>query len=211
MVDAQCSSILVEDQGKIVGIWTERDALALDLSTPESGQSPISRLMSSPVMTIHIDTSIGEAALRFRRENVRHFLVIDESGEHKGIVSQSDVVLNQGIQYYISLRDVKSVFGRKLLILPYTMPASSVILEMQRGNFDAIVIETPDGGHGILTERDVVKLIGSGQPAVTAGELATFPLISIPASTSLYQARKRFVEHIIRHLASAMTTATCWA
>ena len=200
MVDARCSSILIEDQGEIVGIWTEHDALALDLSTPESGQLPISLLMSSPVRTIHIDTSIGEAALRFRRENVRHFLVIDESGEHKGIVSQSDVVLKQGIQYYISLRDVNSVFGRKLLILPFTMPASTAIREMQQRKFDAIVIERPHGGHGILTERDVVKLIGSGQPAATVGELATFPLISIPAGASLYQARKRFIEHNIRHL-----------
>ena len=200
MVDAQCSSILVEDKGKIVGIWTERDALAVDVSSGGAVQLPISLLMSSPVRTIHIDTSIGEAALRFRRENIRHFLVIDESGKHQGIVSQSDVVLNQGIQYYISLRDVKSVFGRKLLILPYTMPASSVILEMQRGNVDAMVIEGPDGGHGILTERDVVKLIGSGQPDVSVGQLATFPLMSIPASSSLYQARKQFIENHIRHL-----------
>jgi len=67
MVDAQCSSILVEDKGKIVGIWTERDALAVDVSSGGAVQLPISLLMSSPVRTIHIDTSIGEAALRFRR------------------------------------------------------------------------------------------------------------------------------------------------
>lgn len=200
MVEAQCSSILVEDKGKIVGIWTEHDALAVDLSVRESGQLPISLSMSSPVKTIHIDTRIGEAALRFRRENVRHFLVIDDSGEPKGIVSQSDVVINQGVEYYIALRDVKSVFSRKLLILPSTMLSAQAIQEMQQGNFDAIVVEGPEGGHGILTERDVVRLIGSGRPAVTVGELATFPLISIPASSSLYQARKQFVENNIRHL-----------
>lgn len=43
MSEAKCSSILVESKGKVVGIWTEHDALALDLSNPECGQSPISK------------------------------------------------------------------------------------------------------------------------------------------------------------------------
>ncbi|HUW37248.1 MAG TPA: diguanylate cyclase [Rhodocyclaceae bacterium] len=200
MIEAQRSSILVEDQGKIVGIWTERDALTVDFSAPEPDQSPVSLSMSSPVKTIHIDTCIGEAASQFRRENVRHFLVIGESGEPKGVVSQSDVVINQGVEYYLSLRDVKSVFSRKLLILPSTTPAPFGIREMRRGNFDAIVVKGPEGGHGIFSERDVLRLIGASPPVCTIGELATFPLISIPASSSLYQARKQFSENNIRHL-----------
>lgn len=196
----QCSSILVEGEGQIVGIWTERDALAIDLSTPGSGQVPISRSMSSPVKTIHIDTSLGDAALQFRRDNVRHFLVLDEAGEPKGIVSQTDVVINQGIEYYIALRDVKSVFRRKLLILPGSMPASKAILEMGQGGFDAVVVAALDGGQGIFTERDAVRLIGSDRPPVSIGELATFPLLTIPQSSSLYQARKHFIEKNIRHL-----------
>jgi len=200
MVEAQRSSILVVDQGKIVGIWTERDALTVDFSAPELGQSPISLSMSSPVRTIHIDTCIGDAATRFRRENVRHFLVIDDLGESKGILSQSDLVINQGVEYYLSLRDVKSVFSRKLLILPSTILAPQAILEMQQGNYDAIVVEGMEGGYGILSERDVLRLIGAGRPVGTIGELATFPLVSIPVSSSLYQARKQFSENKIRHL-----------
>lgn len=200
MAEMQCSSILVEDEGQFVGIWTERDALAIDLSTPGSGLAPISRSMSSPVKTIHIDTSLGDAALQFRRDNVRHFLVFDETGEPKGIVSQTDVVINQGVEYYIALRDVKSVFRRKLLILPGGMLASKAILEMGQGGFDAVVVAAPDGGQGIFTERDAVRLIGSGRSPVTIGELATFPLVTISQSSSLYQARKHFIEKNIRHL-----------
>ncbi len=200
MAEMQCSSILVEDEGQIVGIWTERDALAVDLSAPGSSQAPISRSMSSPVKTILIDTSLGDAALQFRRDNVRHFLVIDDSGEPRGIVSQSDVVINQGVEYYIALRDVKSVFRRTLLILPGTLLASKAILEMGQGGFDAVVVAAPEGGLGIFTERDAVRLVGSDLPSVTVGELATFPLVTIPQSSSLYQARKQFIDKNIRHL-----------
>src|SRR3990167_6062650 len=90
MVDEQCSSILIEDEGRIAGIWTEQDALAVDLSDPEIFHAPISQLMSSPVKTIDVDTRIGAAALRFRDEKIRHLLVLDPSGKRRGIVSQSD-------------------------------------------------------------------------------------------------------------------------
>ncbi len=200
MAQAQCSSILVEDGGRIVGIWTERDALAVDLTEPGSDQVPISRSMSAPVKTLPIDTSLGDAAMHFRRDNVRHFLVVDEAGEPRGIVSQSDVVINQGVEYYVALRDVKSVFRRKLLILPGTMLASKAILEMALGSFDAVVVAGPDGGRGIFTERDAVRLVGSGLASVSVGELATFPLITIAQSSSLYQARKHFIDKNIRHL-----------
>lgn len=200
MAEAQCSSILVESHGKVVGIWTEHDALALDLSDPESGRSPISQWMTTPVKTIRIDTSMGEAALRFRRENIRHYLIVDELGEPRGVLSQSDVVNSQRVEYYISLRELKAVFSRKLLMVPASMPAPQAIRQMRQEGFDAIVVDDVQRGHGILTERDVVKLIGSGRPIGTIGELAVFPLISIPASSSLYQARKQFSERRIRHL-----------
>jgi diguanylate cyclase (GGDEF)-like protein/PAS domain S-box-containing protein len=200
MAAAHCSSILIEDQGKIVGIWTERDALALDVSLPASGRSPISMWMTHPVKTIHIDTSMGEAALRFRRENIRHFLIVDDLNAPKGVLSQSDVVNSQRVEYYISLRELKSVFSRKLLVLPGSMLAPEAIKRMRQEGFDAVVVEDGQQGLGIVTERDVVRLIGSGQPIRTVGELAVFPLISISADSSLYQARKRFSEKRVRHL-----------
>jgi diguanylate cyclase (GGDEF)-like protein/PAS domain S-box-containing protein len=200
MAQAKCSSILIEDKGEVVGIWTERDALALDLSTPQSRNAPISLQMTTPVKTIHIDTSMGEAALRFRRENIRHLLVVDDRGESKGLLSQSDVVNSQRVEYYISLRELKTVFSRKLLVVPGNMLAPQAIRRMRQGGFDAIVVEDAQGAHGILTERDVVRLIASERTIQTVGELAVFPLISIPASSSLYQARKRFSEKKIRHL-----------
>ena len=46
MMDARCSSILVAEEGAIVGIWTEQDALALDMSNPQAFHSPIAQHMT---------------------------------------------------------------------------------------------------------------------------------------------------------------------
>lgn len=200
MVAAHCSSILIEEDGAVIGIWTEQDALRLDLADPHFHNAPIAQTMSSPVKTLREDTGLGEAALRFREEQVRHFVVVDAAGRQRGIVSQSDVVINQGIEYFVSLRDVKSVFNHRHLVLPAATLLPEAIRRMRDGGLDAVIVEHPERGYGILTERDVVRLIGAGVARATVGERASYPLITLAATDSLYQARKHFVDKQIRHL-----------
>ncbi|NMM13845.1 MAG: diguanylate cyclase [Rhodoferax sp.] len=200
MMEARCSSILVAKDGAIVGIWTEQDALALDMSSPQTFHSPIAQHMTSPVKTIHVKTGVGEAALRFREEKVRHFLAVDDNGVHKGIVTQTDVVISQGIEYYISLREVTSVLNRRYPIIPDTAPLGEAVKNMRTGQLDAIITEYSDGSYGILTERDVVRLISGDKPLASVGDLASRPLICVPSDASLYHARNLFLEKHIRHL-----------
>lgn len=200
MVEQKCSSILVEDQGQIVGIWTEQDALAVDLADPDVFRTPIAEAMSAPVKSIDIDTQIGVAALRFRDEKIRHLLVLDESGKHRGIVSQTDIVIHQGLDYYLTLRDVRSVFNQTFFKFPGSTPVRDVIREMQEKRLDAVIVENPGHAYGIVTERDVVRLIGDRKTAAVASEVASFPLILVAASSSLYHARKLFITSRIRHL-----------
>lgn len=200
MMDTRCSSILITIDEAIVGIWTERDALALDMSTAQAFHAPIARYMTSPVQTINVKTSLGEAAMRFREEKVRHFLVVDDNGKHKGIVTQTDIVTNQGIEYYVSLREVGTVLNRMSPIVSDVTPLDEVMKSMRAGRFDAVITQYPDGDHGILTERDVLRLISGDKPLTLVGELASRPLICVPNDTSLYQARNLFLEKHIRHL-----------
>ncbi|MGE5468346.1 MAG: diguanylate cyclase domain-containing protein [Ignavibacteria bacterium] len=200
MVEARCSSIMIEQSGAIVGIWTERDALALDLSAADLLASPISKFMSSPVKSVPVTTGIGEAALRFREEEVRHFLVIEEDGKPCGVISQSDIVINQGIEYFIALREVSSVFNNRYRGVPGSQPVSRAVADMRAAQLDAIVVERDDGVLGILTERDVVRLISERRLESPVEGVASYPLITLPLNGSLYQARKLFVEKRIRHL-----------
>ena len=200
MAEARCSSILVRGEGHAAGIWTEHDALALDLSDAGQLRRPISEVMSSPVRTLRIETTLGEAALRFREGGVRHFLVVDASGEHKGVVSQTDIVLNQGIEYFVSLRELESVFSRQHVTVSGASSIATAVAEMRRSRLDAIVVAGTDGRLGILTERDVVRLISAGRSTGAVEEVASFPLLTLPLNDTLYHARKRFMERHVRHL-----------
>ncbi|MDE2586357.1 MAG: CBS domain-containing protein, partial [Betaproteobacteria bacterium] len=66
MHKARCGSILVVDQSQVLGIWTERDALALNFSDAESLYLPVARMMSTPVKTIRETDTVADAAIRFK-------------------------------------------------------------------------------------------------------------------------------------------------
>jgi diguanylate cyclase (GGDEF)-like protein/PAS domain S-box-containing protein len=200
MNEARCSSILVMDGGKAVGIWTERDALAIDFSDPAAFERPIAAVMNAPVKTLHHQCSLGEAAIRFREEGLRHFLVVDDTSRPLGVITQTDVIQNQGIEYFVLLREVKTIVKSVPSMIPGTMSLSDAARRMHDSRLDALVVEGKDGALGILTERDVLRFISDRQPHADVWEISSKPLITVPENSSLYNARKVFSKNRIRHL-----------
>jgi len=207
MTRAGLGSILVVRDGEPIGIWTEHDALAIDLTDANALHRPITSVMSAPVKTLSHLTTIGEAGVRFRQEGIRHFLVIDDGGRPIGICSQSDVILRHGIEHFLLLRNVRSALCRPLLTLPAGLSPSDAIVRLRDSGAEAAVVEADDDqGPGIITERDVVRLIAAnGALPGTIGRIASRPLVTIDESDSLLAARARLEERTIRHLAVTET------
>jgi diguanylate cyclase (GGDEF)-like protein/PAS domain S-box-containing protein len=200
MSASRCSSILVMDGDRLLGIWTERDALAIDFSLPDALAMPISRVMSSPVKTLPGRTSVGEAALRFKLDSVRHYVVVDDAGQHLGIVTQSDVVQNQGVEYFVQLRDVNSVLREPPIWVSGSLPLGEAAGKMREVRRDALVVSGPDGELGILTERDIIHFISHEHLSGAIWDMASKPLLCVPGDSSLYHARTLFSENHVRHL-----------
>jgi len=200
MVDRQCSSVLVMDQGRVVGIWTESDALHVDLN--EAGQpSPVmADVMSTPVQTVLGSLPVGEVALQFKRSGVRHLLVVDEAGQHIGILSQTDIVLNQGTEFYLRLKSVDAVLSGPPLIIEAAASMREAIRLIRWRGTDAAVVRYEDGALGILTQRDIVRIIAHGGLECTVAAHASRPLRCVAADQSLYSARQILAHHHIRHI-----------
>lgn len=200
MQERGCSSILVMEDGQPVGIWTERDALSIDFSNPSQFTRPIRTLMSTPVTSVHSGTMLRSVATLFRQSGLRHFLVVDDDHKPLGVLSQTDVVAHQGIEHYLHLRTVGSVIRKDIPRLAAESALTDAVLSMQQQATDAVLVDYPDGSHGILTERDLVKLIAERPLGYTVGELASRPLQTVSQKTSLYRARNLLTENHIRHL-----------
>ncbi|HSV29660.1 MAG TPA: EAL domain-containing protein [Candidatus Omnitrophota bacterium] len=207
MADARRSSIIVVEGGKPVGIWTEHDALSIDFSDSGCCTRPISTVMSAPVKTIHCQTSIGDAGLRFQMERVRHFVVVNDGGRPMGIISQSDVILRHGVEHFLVLRNVGSAISRPMTSIAAGCTLKEAVAQLNAARVDAAVVMGEHGEEpGIVTERDIVRVVSRAEtlPA-TVGDIASRPLITMRDDDSLLAARNLLEEKGIRHVGVADT------
>ncbi len=200
MNEARCSSIVITERNKAIGIWTERDALAFDFSSATAAEQPIENVMSWPVLAVSENISLQEVASQFLHESVRHFLVVGESGKPVGVISQTDVVLHQGVEYYLRLRSVETILKNTVSIVDETATLDEVTESMRRNRTDASLVLYADGEYGIFTERDLVYMIAQRMAGCAIGPLASKPLLKVPASCSLYRARNLLSQNGVRHI-----------
>lgn len=201
MAVRQCSSIIVIKAGQPLGIWTEHDALAVNFADPDAVRQPVSEVMSRPVASLHCSTPMSEAALRFNAERRRHFLVVDDAGAPVGILSQTDVALNQGLEPYLRLREVQAAMRQRALVLEGTQLLSQAARSMRLSECDAVVVKCGNGELGILTERDLVRFVARHPGNTPIDGLASRPLLTVYQDDTLIAARDLLMNHRVRHLA----------
>lgn len=202
MWESRYSSIVITDGHRAVGIWTESDALKLDLAgDPQAIDQPISRVMSQPVKHIEQQATLGKAERLLRQEHIRHLLVADPAGRPAGLLSQSDLVRAHGIEHDLLLRNISTILKRPLVMIEAALPLAEAIKSLRAANVDAAAVAYGEGQpYGIFTERDFLKSLATQRTSTRVGEVASRPLMTQPDHLSLMQARTLFDQHEFRHL-----------
>ena len=92
MVAAGKAAVLVMEQGRLVGIFTEHDLLNRVMT---EGRDPravqVSEVMTSPVVTVRPDLSYQEGLRRMEEADVR-YLVLMDGDQLAGMVSRRDLM-----------------------------------------------------------------------------------------------------------------------
>lgn len=96
--------VVVMDEGKPVGMATERDILQRVVAESRNpSEVKMEEIMSKPLITINANMPIVEAIRVMQKNNVRH-LPIMEGGELIGIVTQRDLLRALALHVIISFR-----------------------------------------------------------------------------------------------------------
>jgi CBS domain-containing protein len=80
------SIVIVDDEQKCVGIFTERDAIRIIAQKFPVDQS-LDKVMSKHVVTVSLEASYNEAKRLMLSHNIRHLPVTDETGKVIGLFS----------------------------------------------------------------------------------------------------------------------------
>jgi signal-transduction protein with cAMP-binding, CBS, and nucleotidyltransferase domain len=92
MVGANVGSLLVEVDGRINGIFTERDYLRrVTLEGRTDKESTVREIMTSPLLVVSPETSLEECMSLMTERRIRH-LPVAEGGKVIGLISIGDVV-----------------------------------------------------------------------------------------------------------------------
>jgi len=200
MAERNCSAILITVDDEIIGIWTERDVLKFDFSSPDARSTPVSEGMSSPVICVNENASLEEVSLKFKKDGVRHYVVIDDHGKQRGIISQTDVIKKHNFEFFLVLKTAGSVLKPIPPMIQSTQSMAQASKLMHSSHSDAIRVEFPDESIGILTERDVVKALASLMLNPIVADHASRNLVTVNEHESLYHAKKIMLLNDFRHL-----------
>lgn len=201
MFERHCSSIVVVEHGCPIGIWTEADALKIDYTCVEHAKIEVRQLMSSPVAKIGINASLDEATCQFRRNGLRHLVVVESDNTLAGIITQSDVVINQDVAYFLRMSEVSAIVPpQPPTTIDHTASLPDAIAEMRYRRSDCILVTRDGQPEGMLTERDVVRLIALDQIDRPLVDVMSKPLICVAETMSLLSARTLMERRHIRHL-----------
>ena len=92
MVEKNIGSVVVTEDGKPVGMLTERDIVKKAYPDVACGREMrAGEMMSKPLITIEADGTLGQAALLMMKKDIRRLLVV-EKGEIVGIVTLKDIM-----------------------------------------------------------------------------------------------------------------------
>ena len=88
MVEVGVGAVAVVEEGKLVGIFTERDVIKrVVVKTLPMDATKISEVMSSPVQTARADTNPSEVLSIMDSIHFRHLPIVDEENRIQGMLS----------------------------------------------------------------------------------------------------------------------------
>jgi CBS domain-containing protein len=202
MHDRMISCLVILEDKKPVGIFTERDVVwAVHQETPADSVE-IRWLMSKPVLTVEGDIDILEVYHILTENKVRHLVVVDKGGEISGVVTNSDIVKSLGVEYFVEIKGIEKIMTKNVVTSMKGDLVKDALSKMREYSISSIVVEEDGYPVGILTERDVMRLFHEGTDIreTKIEEIMSNPVLIMTPDTPMYVAVEIMKQKKVRRL-----------
>jgi CBS domain-containing protein len=107
MLDADCGILPVVEDGKLVGVVTDRDMyIALATRNELASEITVGEVVQTPVYTCGPDEDVPSVLATMKQRRVRRLPVEGFGGTIMGIVSMNDIVLASGTRQPVREHDI---------------------------------------------------------------------------------------------------------
>ena len=161
MKGQRTSAVVIVVDDRPVGIFTERDALALIVREAYDPDAPLGGLMTPNPITVPPELSFAEGYARMAAEGIRHLVVVDAADRLLGVLSETDFAQALGTEELLIPRAVGDLMTRDPVSLPPRATLAEALRLMNERRISSVLVV--EGGRvlGIITERDAVRLAGA--------------------------------------------------
>ena len=113
MKQHRCSSILIKQDGKFIGIATDQDFRNRVVAANLNISNPISDIMSCPLISISDHASVFEAFIKVMKSGIKHLAVTNNENTAIGVISNSDLINAQGKLPFLFIKDITQATSYK--------------------------------------------------------------------------------------------------
>ena len=96
MAEIDSGAVPIAEDGKVLGLVTDRDIVVRVVAKGESLEAPVSDIMSDGVQSCQEEDNLADAAAKMGNHQVRRLVVYNEAGRLAGILSLGDIALDYG-------------------------------------------------------------------------------------------------------------------
>jgi CBS domain-containing protein len=206
---AGVSHLPVCEGRRVIGVFTERDYLRYRAEAGRAGDDvPVSRFMTSPVLTVRRDDPVDAASALMLSRHVGCLPVVDDNNQLVGVLAAGDI-LTADLRASVPRSDATVSIGEVMTrdpvtARPYQPVLEAVALMTERG-FKHVPIVDDDGRLvGIVSDRDVRTAIGDpaealGRELTEIEEMPISTVMTTPAESVSTDAPLVEVAHRLAH------------
>nr|WP_321266356.1 diguanylate cyclase [uncultured Sulfurimonas sp.] len=147
MIDNFYDNVIVVQDMKPIGIFTTKDIMKL-IKNKVNLDVEIQEHMSSPVESIHKNSSIREALTFIKNKNFKRAIVVDDNGYLSGIISQKELISLTYSKWAILMKE-------------YQDELSEINLMLQNKNIEYENIASTDALTGLYNRHKFSQLYNS--------------------------------------------------
>ncbi|MEG4232028.1 CBS domain-containing protein [Microcoleus sp. Pol11C3] len=216
---AKRSCVLVVEDNRPIGIFTERDIVKLTTVAACTVGLTIADVMTRSPITLKQSESqdIFTAMFTLRQHQIRHLPVVDEDSQLLGLITREAIhEALQPVNLLTNLRCAADVMTNQVISAPATASALDLAELMVKHRVSSVVIVQEQTQHpelaapiqnyqipiGIVTERDIVQFhaLELNLSQISAIEAMSAPLFCISPADSLWSAHQSMQRHCVRRL-----------
>jgi len=202
MVNHHISTLVIVQNNRPIGIFTERSLVRLKTTGTLVMTAPIQDVMTPHPIVANKDMGSHEAYQLFLQHHIRHLIVVDDRGLLAGIVTETDFCHHLGLEYFVAFMDISNIMAPDVIALHAEEAVIEAIQLMNNHNISSVIIEEKHIPIGIITERDIVRLTQANIDVATTSlcEVMSNPVHTVAMDTPSHKAAKLMKETRIRRL-----------